>query len=313
MRAPLIVAGMHRSGISVVASFLSALGVDMGEPAPPNDLGPNGFLEDLDFLDLHRRMIEAATPAKNDGHRNWGYTEDEVFDKSCLSGFQEQARKLIETRSETAGPWGWKDPRATLLLDFWRDVINDLGIGPPGYVLVYRSPWDVSESMQRSGVDVFLEHPEYGFNIWKYYNRELLRFFRRHRESSVLFCIDALIRQPELFVSLMNKRFGFALRDAALDEVNEAGLLSTVKGSDPLICLLAATEPESIDLLAELDSEADLSGAGLWGVTEYRTRRLRPDGGGPRPDLSVVIPCHDDGRFLSRGCRQRGAHGIRLV
>lgn len=298
VNAPLIVAGMHRSGTSIVASFLSALGVDMGELIPPDDRNPKGYLENPRFLELHRRMLDAATPKQKDGHRDWGFTEDEVFDRSRLSDFRDEARTLIEARLATGGPWGWRDPRATLLLDFWYDVIDDLGIGPARYVLLYRSPWDVSDSMQRLGADVFLEHAEYGFRIWTYYNRELLRFFRQHRESAALVCIDALVRQPELFVSLVRNKLGFALRDASLDEIVETGLLSTVSGSDPLISLVAAAEPESIELLAEADREADLSGAGFWEVTEYRTRLLRPDMRDVSPDLSVVIPCHDDGQFL---------------
>jgi glycosyltransferase involved in cell wall biosynthesis len=270
----------------------------MGEPVQPGDLSPPGDLEDLDFLELHRRIIDAVTPMRSVGHREWGYTEDDVLDRSRLDEFREQARRLIEIRSETARPWGWGDPRATLLLDFWYDVIDDLGIGPARYVLLYRSPWDVSDSMQRLGTEVFLEHPEYGPNIWAYYNRELLSFFRRHRENAVLVCIDALVRQPQLFVSLINSKFGLALRDTPQDDVYTADILSTIDGSDPLISLTATTAPESIDLLAELDREADLSGAGFWKATRYSTSRLRPRRGDPSPDLSVVIPCHDDGRFL---------------
>jgi hypothetical protein len=296
--APLIVAGMHRSGASLVASFLSALGVDMGELIPSDDRNPKGSFQDRRFLELHRRMLDAATPKQKDGHRGWGFTEDQDFDTIRLNDFRDEARTLIEARLATAGPWGWKDPRATLLLEFWDDVIDDLGIGPARYVLLYRSPWDVSDSMQRLGADVFLEHPEYGFRIWTYYNRELLRFFRQHSEDAVLVYIDALVRQPERFVSLVSDKLELTLGDASLDEVYEPGLLSTVSGSDPLISLLAATEPEIIDLLAELDREADLSGAGLWEATEYRTRLLRPDTGDVTPDLSIVIPCHDDGQFL---------------
>src|SRR5947199_6137561 len=75
MSAPLLLAGMHRSGTSLVASWLARAGVDLGRDLLPADAGnPTGYFEALSFLDLDRRMLLAATP-EEPGHRDWGWTE----------------------------------------------------------------------------------------------------------------------------------------------------------------------------------------------------------------------------------------------
>ena len=67
-----------------------------------------------------------------------------------------------------------------MLLDFW-----DARLPDARYVIVYRAPWDVSDSMQRLGAAEFLSHPEFAYRIWHHYNRVLLAFARRHRDRIV--------------------------------------------------------------------------------------------------------------------------------
>lgn len=293
MIRPLVVAGMHRSGTSLVASVAAAAGVDMGErllaPAPAN---PLGYFEDVTFLSLQQRMLTDCTPADDHGHRDWGWTEGERLDRERFPLYREEARALIEAR-RTGGPWGWKDPRTTLALDFWDDLLEDAR-----YLFVYRYPWDVADSMQRLGAEVFLRNPEYGHRIWAFYNRHLLDFRRRHRERSLLVSVNALLRHPERFRTLLAERFGLHLPEERLREIVDDCMLRTVDGADPLVGLVAATSPESVRLLAELDAEADLSSSGLWEVPRAEERRALSIPGTEPVRLSIVIPCLDHGDFL---------------
>jgi hypothetical protein len=50
--------------------------------------------------------------------------------------------------------------------------------------------------MQRLGKDVFLDHPEYAYRIWAFYNQHLLDFHRRHPDRSLLASTNALLKQP---------------------------------------------------------------------------------------------------------------------
>src|SRR5947199_10146172 len=117
MSAPLLLAGMHRSGTSLVASWLARAGVDLGRDLLPADSGnPTGYFEALSFLDLDRRMLLAATP-EGPGHRDWGWVESEELDRARFAEFTEPARALLAAQAAREGLWGWKDPRTTLLLD----------------------------------------------------------------------------------------------------------------------------------------------------------------------------------------------------
>src|SRR5436305_1664761 len=154
---PVVITGMHRSGTSLVASYLSTLGIQMGDRLIPADRrNPRGYFEDTGFVELHGRILRDAT-VEEPGHRDWGWTESERLDRGVLARYAGEARALAAGRAGGEGVWGWKDPRTTLLLDFWDEILEER----PLYLLLYRLPWEVFDSMQRLGADVFLRNPEW--------------------------------------------------------------------------------------------------------------------------------------------------------
>ena len=195
----------------------AAAGVDMGERLVEADrANPRGYFEDVDFLSLQQRMLVESTPAYDGGHRDWGWTESERLDRTRFPLYREPALAVIEAHARPGAPWGWKDPRTTLALDFWDGLLEETAAR---YLLVYRYPWDVADSMQRLGAEVFLRHPEYAHKIWAFYNRELLDFHRRHRERSLLVGVNALMRDPERFRTLLAERLGLALEAERTREI----------------------------------------------------------------------------------------------
>ncbi|HEV2846938.1 MAG TPA: hypothetical protein VG477_18930, partial [Thermoanaerobaculia bacterium] len=290
MKSPVVVAGMHRSGTSLVASMVSALGLDMGANLLAADRNnARGYFEDLGFLDLNRRMLLEATRPDDSGHPDWGWTESERLDRDRFGDFLEPARALIAERESAGGLWGWKDPRTTLLLDFWDPLLAD-----PVYLLVYRFPWEVADSMQRLGAEVFLRRPDYAWRIWAFYNRSLLDFHRRHQDRCVLVSTDALRRQPGRLPEVLRDRLGLETSGAGAEDLLEEEIFHALAADDPLIPLALAAHPACAALLRELDASADLPGAGLWS-DRPPAARPEPAGGGR---LSVVIPCFDQGEFL---------------
>ncbi|HSG39507.1 MAG TPA: glycosyltransferase [Thermoanaerobaculia bacterium] len=290
MKSPIVVAGMHRSGTSLVASILSALGVDMGERMLEADRNNRrGYFEDLSFLDLNRRMLRAAARPDDGGHPDWGWTESETLDRRRFQEREAEASSLAGHRAGSGGLWGWKDPRTTLLLDFWDRLLGDAF-----YVLVYRFPWEVADSMQRLGADVFLRRPDYAWRIWAFYNRHLLDFHRRHRDRSLLVSTDALLRQPGRLPELLRDRLGLETSGAGAEDLLEEEIFHAPAADDPLIPLALAAHPACAALLRELDAQADLPAAGLWSDRPPAARPTPADGG----RVSVVIPCFDQGEFL---------------
>ncbi|MEM9555615.1 MAG: glycosyltransferase [Acidobacteriota bacterium] len=292
---PVIVAGMHRSGTSLSTSFLEAMGLDVGSDLVPGDANNRrGYFEDRRFLELNRRIVAECCDAEDSGHPDWGWTERESFDASRLASYADEGRQLLEEIGARSRPWGFKDPRSTLLLDFWDQLLDDAR-----YVLVYRHPWDVADSMQRLGADVFLRRPDYAPRIWSVYNRHLLEFYRRHRERCVLASTHALIEQPEAFAEQVIGKLGLELDAARLGAVYDEQELTNRPCGDPLPRLFAATYPETLSVLRTLEAEADLPTVGRWAVSAaeeaLRPYRFTPSPEVPEPPVAVVIPCRDHG------------------
>ncbi|HEX9941494.1 MAG TPA: hypothetical protein VGG03_05740 [Thermoanaerobaculia bacterium] len=91
MKSTIVVAGMHRSGTSLVASILAAFGISMGEQRIADQNNPRGYFEDLDFLALDRHMLVEATLPDDGGHRDWGWTESEQLDRGRCEELREPA------------------------------------------------------------------------------------------------------------------------------------------------------------------------------------------------------------------------------
>ena len=292
---PVVIAGMHRSGTSLVASYLASLGVHMGDRLIPADSrNPRGYFEDADFVELHGRILRDCTAAGEAGHQDWGWTESERLDRAPLARYAAEARDLAARRAGTPGIWGWKDPRTTLLLDFWDEILQERAL----YVLPYRFPWEVADSMQRLGADVFLRNPEWAYPIWSFYNRHLLDFHKRHPDRSLLVSANALLRDPARFTALLREKLGLAVEEGALESVRDRDLFVSLEPRDPLISLVAATSPAAARTLAELDARADLPATDLWSAPPLDGGRWRPNRPDGPVDLSIVIPCYDQGELL---------------
>ena len=75
-----------------------------------------------------------------------------------------KARLLIE-RFDSANVWGWKDPRNSLTLPFWQDLLPGLKT-----LIVVRNPLEVAHSMkERNGTSY-----SFGLRLWEIYNRRVI-------------------------------------------------------------------------------------------------------------------------------------------
>jgi glycosyltransferase involved in cell wall biosynthesis len=268
----------------------------MGQTLLPPDKGnPRGYFEDIDFLEFQRKTLSECCLPDDGGHPDWGWTESEQLNRGAFKDFIPGATSLVAKRDERCRPWGWKDPRTTLLLDFW-DALLDGAL----YIFLYRFPWEVADSMQRLGAPVFLRNPEYAYRIWCFYNRHLRDFFIKNSHRCVLLSINALQQNPDRFVDFLRKKLDLEIPEANLKDIYEHELFTRIEGSDPLIDLVAATSPQCTKLLAQLDNLADLSGSGLWRERPLRSRfKSQSNTSAPyQVDVSVIIPCFDHGQFL---------------
>ncbi|HTU68851.1 MAG TPA: hypothetical protein VMF11_00905 [Candidatus Baltobacteraceae bacterium] len=257
--------GMHRSGTSFVASLLLAAGVHMGERLMEGSRGnERGHFENLDFVEFQERMLRsigydeagllAAGPAA---------IEADSFSDDAYA----EAREILAANARE-GPWGWKDPRCTLLLDFWARV-------SPGafYVLLYREPAEVLDSLFRRGDATLATTPEAAARAWLAYNETLLRFTRMNRARCVLANSAVVARNPEGFLSIVASRFSIEV-DTRAPSTYDPDLSHQMAPERVEPVLLRYLLPETERLFVDLEGEADLA-AGVYRDSPVSSKRAR--------------------------------------
>jgi O-antigen biosynthesis protein len=147
----------------MLTRLLHACGLYLG---PQNELmpaqadNPDGFWEHLGFVALNDELLNALGGA-------WDLPPhaDENFADPQLDPLRMKARMLIE-RFDPAKFWGWKDPRNSLTLPFWEELLPGLKT-----LIIVRNPLEVAHSMrERNGTSYSL-----GLRLWEIYNRRLIR------------------------------------------------------------------------------------------------------------------------------------------
>lgn len=196
---PLLIGGMHRSGTSLTASLVASAGIDLGpELLGANASNPAGHFEDLGIQDFHTRCLLAH------GVSGEGYTASAVG--RVPAALEPLADDLLAERLERGAPWGWKEPRTTLFLDFWQERLPEAR-----HLIVFRQPWEVADSLFRRGDEAFIRDPAFAFDVWTHYNRLFLDFVRRHRSLCAVFEISQVVHNPRGVFRAVQSRLGVPL------------------------------------------------------------------------------------------------------
>ena len=243
MGQSLIITGMHRSGTSLTASLLQSAGVNIGDRLMGQNTGNNkGHFEDLDFVEFHQQVLKSQKlhPA--------GWTEQNQIE--VQPQHLAAAQGILAARQDLP-LWGWKDPRTTLFLNFWSDLIPDAG-----YILLYRSPWEVVDSLFRRGDVFFKDNLSATVSQWCNYNRAVLDFYAARSSQCLLFQIDSVIHNPDVVVDRINRKFDLDLRSP--DNIYEESLFNG-DVDDHHQALISKFFPQAIELYSQLQSQADHS------------------------------------------------------
>jgi hypothetical protein len=237
------ITGHHRSGTSLVTSVLQSAGLHVGERllgADPDN--KHGHFEDLDFLDFHIAVLTSQ------GYSCEGY----VLQKGVHVPEQHHAKacQLIDARRRLGKPWAWKDPRTTLFLNFWKDLVPELR-----FILLFRSPWEVVDSQFRRGHATFRTNPNLALQVWKTYNQAILEFAARYPEQCLLIEGPAVGPEPSLLTNVLAKKFGLAL-GTVKDCFDKEILVQHVVSHLPF--LVGHFFPEAMDTYQELRARAQV-------------------------------------------------------
>ena len=197
---------MHRSGTSLVASWLEACGLSIHDG---NVMGPNvgnirGHFEDLDFVDLQAAAIKSQYPA-SDGWKMFGEASPLLTSTDLLL-----AQRILTNRNQKYKLWGWKDPRSIVFLEQWREIIPSLKT-----VLIWRPCFDVVYSLiqraQRSQKKLLKISLGASVKLWKYYNRLACDYKEKYPEDTLLFSLEFILQHDKRVWSLLNERLHIGL------------------------------------------------------------------------------------------------------
>lgn len=139
-----VVVGAGRSGTSALTRGVQALGVDLGDRLKSGTRkNPKGFFEDLDLLDINKRLHRAF------GLQGTGATLTLVgsshFHSSAVADLHNEAVETLRHRFGRSPLWGFKSGGVLRLLPFWEGVFRALELEIT-YVVAIRNPLSVAHS-----------------------------------------------------------------------------------------------------------------------------------------------------------------------
>jgi hypothetical protein len=134
---------MHRSGTSALSGILQLLGFDLGaDLMGPNEFNPTGYWENQQVVRLNERVLS-----------HLGTSWSDVFmlpyrlDRTDLREvFEAEAKSLLEEAFSGKRPWVLKDPRLSMLIDFWLPYLGERDVS---FIHVVRHPVEVANSLAR--------------------------------------------------------------------------------------------------------------------------------------------------------------------
>src|SRR2546423_870535 len=181
---PICIAGMHRSGTSMITRLLNLCGLYLGATTELSATAPDneaGFWENLYFTKLNE---EALT--RLGGGWDLPATLTEGWEQDAeMSPLRDEATELVRQFSSYE-VWGWKDPRNSIMLPFWQRLIPDLKV-----VICLRNPLEVAKSLQMRNNSSLA----FGLNLWLAYNQRLLSCTRP--DERVMTHYNAYFYNPE--------------------------------------------------------------------------------------------------------------------
>jgi hypothetical protein len=178
------IAGMHRSGTSMITRLLNLCGLYLGsadEVSATAFDNEAGFWENSHFV----RLNDEALALLGGG---WDLppvvTEVEKLDNEMIR-LQDEATELIK-RFSPYELWGWKDPRNSIMFPFWKRLIPDMKL-----LICLRNPLEVAQSLQSRGHSSLV----FGLHLWQAYNQRLLSNTRP--DERVITHYDAYFYNPQ--------------------------------------------------------------------------------------------------------------------
>ncbi|NEP01149.1 MAG: glycosyltransferase [Symploca sp. SIO2E9] len=232
---------MHRSGTSLTASLLQSAGVDIGQRLMgAGNSNLKGHFEDLDFVEFHEGVLHSQGISKE------GWTLQSSI--QVQEQYLDKAKSIIQQRS-LKSTWGWKDPRTILFLNFWHELIPEAK-----FLLIYRSPWEVVDSLYRRSDQVFHNNPNLAVDIWVNYNQAIIDFYDNFSDQCAILNIKQIALNPKSLLETVANKLDIPISSTA--SLYEQTLLNEQISNSHRPTLIKHYFTEAFDLYQQLNARA---------------------------------------------------------
>jgi len=208
----LILTGMHRSGTSAVARLVQSMGFQVGSNLlAATENNRHGHFEEAGFIHFHDQLISRFF-ADRAPFCEWLPLVD--AETSYAEADRAEAQALWQSHLAT-GNGAWKDPRTSLFLDLWLDVLPEAKA-----IICLRHPYQVHLSLLRRG-EPFL-HVDYSAGIrgWTVYNERIRRVLAHFPADRVLAVdVEAAFREPAQLAEKLARFLNVPLPPAASESI----------------------------------------------------------------------------------------------
>ena len=205
---------MHRSGTSLVSRVLNVLGVHLGPEEHlmrPSSDNPTGHWENRHIKEINDEILSILGGSWQEPPpllAGWERSPE-------LAAPRHRAREIIEGDFSGSDLWGFKDPRTSLTLPFWKRILD-----PMRYVICLRNPLDVAASAgARNRADDSVPF-ERGVELWLTYVRAALAATAGHPRQLVFY--EDLMTDPEPVVRELARFIGLDNSSNAESDVRTA-------------------------------------------------------------------------------------------
>lgn len=238
----LCILGMHRSGTSLTANWLSACGLNLGDNLIDGDYSnQKGHFEDKDFLQLHKDILISN---KLDGSGLF-LPKDHLL--SISDYHKKKIDHLLHFKNDLHHQWGWKEPRTCLFIEEYLKLLPELKV-----LIIHRpiiesiqsllkrdfNRWKKELSHQSSLRRIVKNRLKERFrkrinqtNTFQYmhssevYLDQIIKSIKLNRKNTLVITLDQLLHRNNDVFHLLQEQWDFNLAYQNIDSIYEESLI----------------------------------------------------------------------------------------